>query len=123
MVTASPGAAGQRRLGWEEMEPDPRTWALRPLNELPVRGAGLFYSCSARRRAVPALPLAGCVLSHIPLLTSSLAKAAFAALCQIEGSAPVQLLFSVRKERGLSGPFWLCQGLLCPKHFHEKTPS
>lgn len=106
-----------------EMEPDPRTWALRPLKKLPVPEASLFYSCSARCRAVPALPLAGCIMCHIPLLTSSLAKAAFTPPCLIEGPAPVQLLFSVRKEQGLSGPFWLCQGLLCPKCFHEKTPS
>lgn len=91
-------AAGSRCSGQKEMEPDPRTWALQRLNKLPMPEAGLFYGCSAHCRAVPALLLAGCILCHILLPTSSLAKAAFTPLCLIEGPAPVQLLFSITKE-------------------------
>lgn len=105
-----------------EMEPDPHTWALQLLNRQPMPEAALFYSCSAHCRSVPALLLAGCILCHILLPPPPLPRH-FPPLCLIEGPAPVQLLFSIRKEWGLIGPFWLCQGLLYPKCFHEKTPS
>lgn len=113
-------AAGQRCSGQKEMEPDPCTWALQPLNKQPVPEAGLFQSCSAPCRAVPALLLAGIILCHILLPTLSLAKAAFTPPCLIEGPAPVQLLFSIRKEWGLSGPFWLCQGPIMSQMFPWK---
>lgn len=109
-------AVGQRCSGQKETEPDPRTWVLQPLNK-PMPEADLFYSCSAHCRAMPALLLVGCILCHILLPTSSLAKAAFTPPCLIEGPAPVQLLFSIRKERGLSGPFWLCQGPIMSQMF------
>lgn len=67
-------AAGYRWSGQKEMEPDPCTWALQPLNKQPMPEAGLFSSCCAHCRAMPALLLAGTILCLIHLPTPPLPR-------------------------------------------------